>query len=122
MKKCRHCNEYKEHLYVECKFNSKDGIREYFCCRECGSKRAREYRKTKGGKLVWANIQRRQYKKFSKKVIARTMLYAAVKSGKVLKPNRCSKCKSNRNIQGHHTDYLKPLEVIWLCKICHDMV
>ncbi len=45
---------------------------------------------------------------------------AALKSGKLIKPDACSKCgKSWCQIQAHHEDYNKPLEVIWLCKSCH---
>jgi len=50
---------------------------------------------------------------------ARYYLYNAVKSGKILKPLICSKCKKKTKIEAHHSDYSKPLEVIWLCRSCH---
>ena len=34
-------------------------------------------------------------------------------------PNQCERCSSTKSIQGHHPDYTKPLEVIWLCPSCH---
>ena len=43
----------------------------------------------------------------------------AVKTGYLKKPNKCSKCNKICKIQGHHKDYEKPLDVIWLCAICH---
>lgn len=31
----------------------------------------------------------------------------------------CARCNSKRNVQWHHPNYFKPLEVIPLCKKCH---
>jgi len=42
----------------------------------------------------------------------------AVRRGYVTKPKTCSRCP-NLNPQGHHPDYSKPLEVVWLCQKCH---
>ena len=47
-------------------------------------------------------------------------LYKSIKSGKTIKPDFCSYCKKKKSfIIGHHEDYSKPLEVIWLCQQCH---
>lgn len=53
------------------------------------------------------------------KVLARTILNGAVKSGKLEKPEKCPKCGSEGRIEGHHPDYEKPLEVGWVCPLCH---
>lgn len=43
----------------------------------------------------------------------------ALKSGRLIKPKNCEKCGAEKKLQGHHADYSKPLEVRWLCKVCH---
>ena len=44
----------------------------------------------------------------------------AIESGNIVKPSACCCCGENRPLQGHHDDYSKPLEVIWLCSPCHN--
>lgn len=43
----------------------------------------------------------------------------ALASGKMNRPDRCSNCDIICKPEGHHTDYSRPLEVIWLCHPCH---
>lgn len=54
---------------------------------------------------------------------AKEALYRAVKRGDIIKPNYCTECfalySETRMVHGHHEDYSKPLEVIWLCSRCH---
>lgn len=53
------------------------------------------------------------------KVLAHKLLLKAVKEGVVNRPSSCSKCDKECKPQGHHNDYTKPLEVIWMCVKCH---
>jgi hypothetical protein len=39
--------------------------------------------------------------------------------GRVHLRHRCKYCGSSRNVDAHHEDYDKPLEVTWLCRSCH---
>ena len=51
---------------------------------------------------------------------ARNALRRAVYEGKIIKPSTCQVCvKSVKRIEGHHEDYEKPLDVIWMCVACH---
>lgn len=54
------------------------------------------------------------------KYTAHQIVRRAVKSGKINKPEECQICKKKSDrIEGHHEDYNKPLEVIWMCSYCH---
>lgn len=53
------------------------------------------------------------------KLSANRRLRYAVHSGKIHRPNYCSKCGEGCIPHGHHTDYKKPLDVVWLCASCH---
>jgi hypothetical protein len=54
-----------------------------------------------------------------------TKLNNAIKSGLVTKPDQCSRCNktaTGMQLQAHHYDYNKPLDVVWLCIACHKQV
>lgn len=47
----------------------------------------------------------------------------ALREGRLVRPSTCERCGSGKRlIHGHHDDYSKPLEVRWLCGMCHQIV
>jgi len=51
---------------------------------------------------------------------AQNLVYIAVRDGRLVRPERCSKCRSKRGtIEASHDDYSKPLQIEWLCASCH---
>ena len=51
------------------------------------------------------------------KLLSRQTMANAIKSGKI-KRCPCSFC-GKENAEGHHEYYFKPLQIIWLCRLCH---
>jgi len=50
---------------------------------------------------------------------------AALRAGVMVRPSVCQGCgrsASETRLSAHHHDYLKPLDVIWLCAACHRPV
>ncbi len=43
----------------------------------------------------------------------------AVKTGRLVKPDRCEECGVSEKITAAHRDYSEPLAVRWLCYSCH---
>ena len=53
---------------------------------------------------------------------ARWRVKDAVRYGRLAKPTRCQACQKEvprHLLDGHHHDYSRPLEVMWLCRVCH---
>ena len=60
--------------------------------------------------------------------VARGLVAKAIQKGTLVRPDRCPRCgepeqrfrNGRTNIEGHHHDYSKPLEVEWVCRTCHN--
>jgi len=84
--------------------------------------RHERYRKTDAGK---AAIKRNVFfwqSKNPEKRAAHLLLYNAVRNGTKEKPTHCSKCgeeTTSPRLHAHHHDYARPLDVTWLCAMCH---
>ena len=50
---------------------------------------------------------------------ARDYLNRLIRQG-IVKRLSCEICGSDKNVEAHHDDYERPLEVLWLCRTHHD--
>lgn len=131
--KCPKCKNEKPATSFPTDNSRKYGL--YPWCRECVSYAWRErYRNSlvarkKHLAKIWFSgnkdriraYNKRKLLKWGTKIAAQTKLRNAVKSGRVVKLpceaafGTCGILK----VQGHHPDYKKPLEVVWLCDRHH---
>ncbi len=133
-KYCYHCKkekslkEFYKHggrpdgLAAACKQCSKDCNKKYNQTtkgKESMQKRVTKYRKTEKGRIVHKKLQKEYWQKHPEKRKVKNALYYAIKTGKIERSDRCSNCGIKCKPDGHHSDYNRPLEVIWLCKECH---
>ncbi len=51
---------------------------------------------------------------------ATTAVGNALRDGRLIKPSQCSECGALCHVHAHHADYSRPLDVVWLCPICHS--
>jgi len=79
----------------------------------------KRFLRTEIGKAYKANATKRYKKKYPEKVYAKNRMQDLIKCGKVVRPEHCSLCGCVGIIHGHHPDYKKPEEVVWVCHYCH---
>jgi hypothetical protein len=105
-------------------------------CKECNKKDVRENRaakidyyreydiarsKTDKRKKLASDLNKRWKEINQIKRAAHILVGNAIRSGRLIKQNKCCECgKSEGVIHGHHDDYTKPLDVRWLCVVCHS--
>lgn len=116
---CR-CGEPNKISYMVCKRGGG--------CIKCASEARRKYPKDMPlHKKIYLRdpeyrkkYEKKMREKFPEKHKARMELRNAMRRGDVIKSYSCSKCGDTpKRIEGHHEDYLKPLDVVWLCSPCH---
>ena len=136
---CKRCqSEYKKQHYLDNKQKYKDKTREwrinnhdryiayqrnyYKVNKELLSHKNKQYLNSDRGKAIRNRISRsyRSNPKNLEKYKARVSVRIALKNGVLLKPSICSNCSMEGYVEAHHPNYKKPLEVVWLCKKCHE--
>lgn len=143
---CKKCETNKEAGEFYSSVISKDGLTGK--CKECTKKRVRENRAANAeyykafdrarGNLPHRVQARKEYSQTlqgkEKRALARenynqnhparrkavNAVNNAVRDGQLIKPKNCQCCGIEaKRIEGHHCDYNKPLDVMWLCDPCH---
>lgn len=79
----------------------------------------KRYRSTEKGKSANNAHAVRYHRRHPEKLRAVQLVHEAVQRGDLTK-NPCERCGATDQVQGHHDDYSKPLEVRWLCQQCHN--
>lgn len=135
IKKCFKCGKVKDATFFYKHSEMADGY--LGKCKECTKKDVTEHRlkniervrayDRKRGKLphrIKSCLKNtRKYRKvYPLRYAAQTILNNAVRSKKIKKPKKCSICYKEKKIYGHHEDYYKPLDVIWVCQVCHKKI
>jgi hypothetical protein len=129
MRKCRLCEKIKPVDAFGKSKNYRDGIKND--CKSCCNEAVAMYRRTPEG-MAKKSAYDKQYKSLHReaknrysyrwndanreKKNAQASAWQAIKAGKLVRlPCWCGETK----VEGHHLDYSKPLEVIWLCRKHH---
>lgn len=79
----------------------------------------RDYAQTDQGKVARARAGKMYAKRYPHRAKATNAVNNAIRDGKLYKPSECENCGHAGSIEGHHCDYNKPLDVMWLCTDCH---
>jgi len=58
----------------------------------------------------------------AEKRAARVALGNTLRDGRVVRPEHCEMCATACAPHGHHDDYSKPLDVLWVCTTCHAAI
>ena len=135
MKKCSMCKIEKDESEFYRDKRNKDGLKSQ--CKKCHcitSILSRDYdnhrdynrewhRKTKYAtrhEVREREMLRSRVRNKSIEMRARALANRAIELGFLERPLICPKCgRSDLMVHAHHKDYLKPLDVYWLCSECH---
>jgi len=97
-------------------------------CKECAKtdstahrnnnlEKIREYDRLRGNRQSLEYLK--SYRaKYPNKYKATRMVGSAVRDGRLFR-EPCEECGTEKNVVGHHDDYLKPLNVRWMCQAHH---
>lgn len=125
MKRCPRCKETKP---IDA-FYTRGGGQTGAWCKPCARKYMREYGKqkyVKEARTKWAQgkgkesqLRYRNIPANQNKKRAQVQVMNALRRGDLARLEECEDCGSNKLIEAHHDDYAKPLDVRWLCRLCH---
>ena len=104
-KKCTHCGITKTAGEFGLRRDGRNGRKAY--CRECQAARRRAHRMV-------------QYNPGTKEERAKSgsAVFKAIREG-LLTRGPCAECGTTARVHGHHPDYSRPTEVVWLCSKHH---
>lgn len=126
MKKCFKCGEVKNlSAFYKHKAMSDGHLNK---CKECTKEDVKERRRTNPKVQEYDRLRGnrqdpdylKQYReKYPNKYKAHNLVNNGIRDGKISSKNSCEECFSEFSVEAHHDDYSKPLDVRWLCALCH---
>lgn len=140
MKTCRACGESKPLTDYHIERRVKDGRRAI--CKRCEHARIAEQRRSSQAAAKHRAAARRHYDRNAdaerearradyaanpEREAAHRAVRDALAAGTLVRPSECQNCGARpekgadgrAQIEAHHPDYARPLDVEWLCGICH---
>lgn len=118
--RARYRKENREHIR---EMDRKNYIENQEIRLESARKAQAKYYQTEKGRSKYKEQGKLVRRRFPEKCRARSLLSNAIVDGKIVKPKICSLCGSGEfSIDAHHPDYLKPYDVVWVCKPCHGIL
>ena len=79
----------------------------------------KDYQATEQGKKALARGNKAWRERNPASYQAHNLVNNALRDGKIVRPSYCETCQQEAELHGHHCDYNKPLDVMWLCDPCH---
>ena len=134
MKQCIACGRNKSISEFNCNAARRDGFMSM--CRICASayqssyrrtpefrayrrEYMKKYRKTSKGKVTLVEADEKWKSRNVAAVIAHKKVLNEIRYGRLARPDRCEECGNGGPLVAHHLDYSKPINVEWLCNLCH---
>jgi len=137
---CSKCCERKDRSEFHVNVSALDGL--HSACKQCEEEYVCQYRKSDAraeslkryqssdkfrevlkryqSSMKFIEVIERYETNNPEKKAAHTAVNHAVEIGRLIKPNECEGCGcASKRLEGHHEDYSRQLDVIWLCKQCH---
>lgn len=119
--KCRKCKNQKGDSIRSSKpLENLNKTRFYLICNQCNNNIYRIYRNKNKDKIK--DIVNKYEDKNSEKRTAWGKVAYAIKKGLLEKPKECQICNLESRLDAHHKNYEKPLEVLFICRICHNAI
>jgi len=84
-----------------------------------GAEYQKRYRLAHPESVRESNRREKAKSRASGKTSARKKLSYRTCAGLIARPENCERCGASGRVHGHHPNYTRPLDVVWLCPRCH---